>query len=364
MQNLKEMELHELVKLKDELDEEIVIRSRVVKSGVEVAHGYLGKLKEFQAKKRAVILAIDKIYDEINEGIKDGYQFMEDIWKRERDKLSVDDEGNPILEVAQTGIEPIDDYLFLNTNNGIPFGNYMGVVGESNSGKSDIIYMMIRGFINNKHKVHLHSYELGEYALYKTLSSDQHNKLKNVLDSEKNHKMLSVDTSSYELEDLIRVMRIRALDGCRIFILDSLPKVTIDGSKADIEIVSEEIRRATHENSLLTIVIGQKSKYDIENDIYQIYGSIQVQHHFDIMLFIELENKYDREATRRILWLEKNREEKKKGVISDYDINLHSLRYVGKSDGNKSHDIYKKANSDEKLEENNSKLGKWSSKAK
>ena len=346
MNNLQEMELHELVELKNGLDEEIIARTIVVKSGIKVEHGYLGKLKEYQAKKRAVLNAIDEIYNSMNDGIKDGYQFMEDIWKRERDKMSVDDDGNPILEVAQTGVEPIDDYLFANSNNGIPFGNYMGIIGESNSGKSDIMYMMVKGFIANKHKVHLHSYELGEYALYKTLSSDQHNKLKNVLDDEDNHKMLSVDTQSYELDDLIRVMRLRALDGCRIFILDSLPKVTIKGEKADIEIVSEEIRRATHDNSLLTVVVGQKSKYDIENDTYQIYGSIQVQHHFDIMLFIELENRYDREATRRILWLEKNREEKKRGVVSDYDIKLHQLIYVEDSDGNKSHDMHRKAGDD------------------
>jgi len=364
MKNLQELELHELVTYKDNLDEEIVIRTRVVKSGIEVEHGYLGKLKEYQAKKRAVINAIDEIYNGLNEGIKDGYQFMEDVWKRERDKMSIDDDGNPILEVAHTGISPIDDHLFLNSNSGIPFGNYMGVIGESNSGKSDIVYMMIKGFINDKHKVHLHSYELGEYALYKTLSSDQHNKLRNVLDIQTNHKMLSVDTQSYELSDLIRIMRLRALDGCRIFILDSLPKVTINGDKADIEIVSEEIRRATHDNSLLTVVVGQKSKYDIENDIYQIYGSIQVQHHFDIMLFIELENKHDREATRRILWLEKNREEKKMGVISDYDMELHELKYIEASSGIKQHDIYAKAGADTKLKQTNSKFNKWIYKAK
>lgn len=350
MDKLNEMELNELITLKEELEVEILDRTRVIKSGVQVEHGYLGKLKEYQAKKRAVVKAIDNIFDELNDGVKDGYQFIEDVFARERAKASVDDDGNPILEVAQTNIEPIDDHLFANSNNGIPFGNYMAIVGESNSGKSDVVYMMIRGFINNKHKVHLHSYELGEYALYKTLSSDHKNKLRGVADDESNKKMLSVDTYSYELDDLLRVMQIRAMEGCRIFILDSISKVTINGENQKIEEVSEALRRVTHENGLITIVIGQKSKYDIENDVYQIYGSIQAQHHFDIMLFIELENKYDREASRRLLWLEKNREEKKMGVITDYDHENFMIRYVSDSDGVKTHDMRSKAGEHDRAE--------------
>ena len=358
MQNLKDMELHELIKLKEGLEVEIIDRTRVVNSGIEVEHGYIGKIREFQAKKKAVLAQIDKIFDELNEGVKDGYQFAEDIFAREKAKLSLDDDGRPIMDTVSTNIDAFDDHLFKKSNGGIPIGSYFGIVGESNSGKSDIVYMMMRGFLENGEKIHFHSYELGESSIYRTLSSDHKNKLRGIAEQENMKKMLSVDTQGYEIDDLIRIIKIRAMDGVRIFIIDSLTKITINGSLGEVEIISDALLKLTHELNILTVVVGQKSKSDIENDIYQIYGSIQVQHHFDILLFIELENKFDRLATRRMLWLEKNREDKKDGVITDYNEDEFKINYVEDSDGTKSHSMSQKAGAHSKATSWAKKIGK------
>ncbi len=359
MIKLDELELYELVALKQELEEEIKVRTNVIKSGIQVEHGYQGKLREFLAKREAVVKSIDLIFDEIHDGITDGYSFAEDLFEREGAKASVDDDGNPMIEVAKTHIDPFDNHLFKASNHGIPFGSYMGIVGESNSGKSDIVYMMISGFLNSEYKVHLHSYELGHNALWRTLSSTQRNKLRGAVDGESRRKMLSIDTQSYELEDLLRVMNLRILDGCRIFILDSLTQVMINGENNRVEEVSNALRRMAHSDAnLIIVVIGQKSKHDIENDIYLIYGSVQVQHHFDILLFVELQNRYDREASQRILWLEKNREEKKRGVISGYDDDLFSLTFITESDGNKAHNLnYKRKEKRDEKETQNAERG-------
>jgi archaellum biogenesis ATPase FlaH len=353
MKNLKEMELSDLIEFKDVLINDILIMSSVIQSGVKTPKDYIAKFRDLQAQKNAVLKAIDNIFDELNDGVKDGWEFIEDIFARERAKLDIDIDGNPIIETVLTNITAFDEYL-LKESNGIPFGTYMAVIGESNIGKSDVIYMMIRGFLENNEKLHFHSFEVGTSRLYKSLSQDHSNKLRGLIENnDSKKKMFSVDTKSSEWADLERMINVRYLDGCRIFIIDSLTKVTIGRQLGDYETVSDRLLKMAHNLNIILIIIGQRSKYDNDNNNYVIFGSVMVQHHLDTAIFMDFENPKNRGTTERLIWMEKHRDYKKKGMITKYEEINHNLDFVRESDG------VRKSVEDQKIAEQEAKKAKW-----
>jgi archaellum biogenesis ATPase FlaH len=353
MRCLSRMELSELIIFKDELIADIVQMSDVIKSGIKTPKDYISRFRDLQAQKNAVLKAIDNIFDELNDGVKDGWEFIEDIFERERAKLDIDDDGFPIIETVFTNIKPFDEYLFKESK-GIPFGTYMAVIGESNIGKSDIIYMMIRGFLENNEKLHFHSFEVGTSRLYRSLSKEHGNKLKGIVESnDSKKKMFSVDTKSSEWDDLERMINIRYLDGCRIFIIDSLTKVTINKELGNYETISDRLLKLAHNLNVIIIIIGQRSKYDNDNNNYVIFGSVMVQHHLDTAIFIDFENPKNRATSERMIWMEKHRDYRKKGMITSYISDEHSLSFVRESDGNRMSD------KEQQVMKNEIKKGRW-----
>lgn len=292
-------------------------------------HDYRAETRRYQAHLTQIIKAIDLRYDEITQVNRIGYEFFEDIIKREKDKLILDEDGVEIVEKFKTLIPPFDEILL---DGGFNYSSFIAIGGESNSGKTDIAFMMIRGALKQGLKVHLHNYETGNAGLFNSLYIK--NKIKIDFDDGINKELFSVDQLAKELTELKQMINIRADDGCRIFILDSTTKVRINGVMATkpelIDDVFETLRELAHSRGLIIIGIGQKDKESKKTNDNELFGSVMQNHILDYLFFVNYENRENQITSKREIVMIKNRgQDIKKSIITDYDAANHSLVYKG-----------------------------------
>ncbi len=317
--------LKQLVEDKNSLAS-IVSDRLTVEAVVGCDRDYRANTKLIQADMSRILIEINKRFDEKFEVDELGYEYCEDIVERGEASVVRDDEGNIIIDKFKTNIAPLDDNLL---KGGFIYGSLVSLAGSTNSGKSDIAYMLLRSALQQEIKVHLHSYELGYSDLFRNFSYEQKNKLQVNLKDEKYQKLLSIDQRAMELVSLIRMIEERSMDGCRVFVLDSLTKIrTKDGlaNKENVIEVVEALREIAKRKTLLIIIIAQKDKQSKIDNRNELFGSVHQEHTFDYMLFISYEDMEEIETSERVITMTKNREdETKTTIITDYDPNTHSL---------------------------------------
>lgn len=346
--NDKDLSLQDLRIKKDNLAE-VIQRRLDIETYKSCTKEYREETRRYQSALRSVLKEIDNRYDEITQVNKLKYEYYEDIIKRERDKLVLSDDGIEMVEKFPTLVAPFDTELL---GGGFLYSTFTVVAGESNSGKTDIVYMFIRGAIKQGLKIHLHSYETAYAGLYNGLTLK--NKLRTDFDDSINQGIFSVDVYSKELKELVRMINIRATDGCRIFILDSLTKIRVNGQMATeknlIDEVFETLRDLAHTKGLIIIGIGQKDKESKIENRNELYGSVMQNHIIDYLFFINYESREDLMTSRREIVMTKNRgQEMKKSIITDYDKENHTLFFV--KDGN--------SIAGNQIEKNNNKIKNW-----
>ncbi len=325
MEELKNIPLKELTQEKHKLAANIAKRLTVEKTvGCDVE--YRTETRRHQTTMMKLLNEIDDRFDELTKVRELGYEYGEDVIDRGEATAVRDEDGNIIIEKFSTGIEPIDDELL---NGGFIYGSLVSLAGSTNAGKSDIAYMMIRSAVKQKQMIHLHSYELGYADLFRTFGSSQKNKLKVDLRDDEYRKLFSIDQKAMDSKLLIRMIEERAVDGCRIFILDSLTKIkTKEGSatKDNVIEVIESLRLIAKTEGLLIIIIAQKDKQSKIDNRNELFGSIHQEHTLDYMLFVGYEDMENIETSERIISMTKNREdETKKSIITDYDPVSHTI---------------------------------------
>lgn len=325
---INELSLFDLIEHKTTVADIVKERQsveRVIGGGKE----YVADTKLYYVQLHQIIKAIDNKYDEEYNVATIGYEFIENILDRERDKSIIDDDGKIFIEKFKTGIDAFDDHL---TDGGFAYGSVVAISGETNSGKSDVVYMMIRSAIQNGLKVHLHSYELGYLSLFRNFDFSQKNKLNSDFTKNENKNLFSIDMLAKEMSDLKRMILLRKDDGCRIFVLDSLTKITVNNilvlDKSVID-VSEMLRELAHAYGILIILIGQKDKNSKINNSFEMYGSVMQEHIFDYMFFIGYENSGNKVTSEREIVMIKNRDDDTKGaIITEYDPDTKIMKYL------------------------------------
>jgi len=365
MIDITEKSLFELIELKTDIADSISERLNV-ENTVGCNTAYRKETKRYQAHLNQILKGIDIRYDEkyVAES-NGGAQFIEHIFSRERDKLVMDDDGNTIIDTFKTMIPVFDNYLLEDKDfniTGLHYGTLVSIAGETNSGKSDIVYMMIAGAIRQKIKVHLHSYELSYSKLAFNLDSldkVHKNKLRiNIFENPEYQELFSVDTLSSEADDLLRLIRIQAELGTKIFVLDSGTKVKVGGrlvAMDEMDSVLEELKIVAQQNDLIIIVIGQKDKASKIENRNEILGSILQSHTYDYMFFVNFINMYDKKTTQRKIEMTKARgQDVKRSVITDYNAEQNTLEMSDDQKQNRKVGGYiDKLNN--KIEENNKK---------
>ncbi len=331
--DVRDWSLKKLVTEKEIIADEISSRLSVEQT-IGCDSGYRADTRWKQAQLTQVLKEIDARHDELHDVQANGFEYIENILDRETDKAVLGDDGQIMVERFKTGIEPFDEHLI---NGGFAYGSLAAIAGESNSGKSDVVYMMIRSALQQELKIHLHSYELGYSSLFRNFGTTQKNKLSTDFNDPKYHKLLSIDQLAKESSDLKRMIHIRADDGCRVFILDSLTKITVNGrmvlDKEVIDVV-EMLRELAHTRGLIIILVGQKDKQSKINNDFEMYGSVMQMHIFDYMFFIGYEDIDNKITTEREIVMVKNRDgDTKKSIITKYDADTHSIFYLRDSDG-------------------------------
>ena len=319
--NIEDMGLKELVDLKTKLSEMIHDR-QLVEENTVVSREYRADTRLYMAQLSAVLKGIDLRYDEMTMVDSLGYEFGESILLREEAKLILDEEtGKPIVNKLKTKVEVFDDHLL---DGGIEYGSTFMLAGQSNAGKSEVVYMIMRGALEQKIKVHFHSYEIRKASFYRNFSKDVKNKFKLDLHDEEYSKLLSVDYLAMDIKQLEQMIRQRHVDGCEVFVLDSLTKVLVDGKYAtgndESLIVSDTLRKLAHGLGIIIIILGQKDKRSKIENANELFGSIMQEHIFDYILFIGYEDIDNIATDEREIVMTKNRgDETKEAVITAYD---------------------------------------------
>lgn len=324
---VKDLSLQDLRIRKEDLAE-IIQRRLDIEVHKSCTKEYREETRKYQNELRLTLKEIDNRYDEMTQIKKHKFEYYEDIIKRERDKLVLSDEGIEMVEKFPTLVEAFDDHLL---GGGFLYSTFTVVAGESNSGKTDVVYMFIRGAIKQGLKIHLHSYETAYAGLYNGLTLK--NKLRTDFEDSINQGIFSVDVYSKELSELKTMIKSRAIDGCRIFILDSLTKIRIKGQMATeknlIDEVYETLRDLAHTLGLIIIGIGQKDKESKIENRNELYGSVMQNHIIDYLFFINYESRDDLMTSKREIVMTKNRgQEMKKSIITDYDKENHTIYFL------------------------------------
>lgn len=327
MQDVQEWGLRELKNRKNDMT--ISIQQRLnVENAIICEPDYRAETRRQQAHLAQILKAIDLRYDEMTNVNNLGYEFFEDIVARERDKMVLNEDGVEVIEKFKTLVQPFDEHLL---SGGFNYSSFAVIAGESNAGKSDILFMIIRGAIQQNLKIHLHSFEIESAGLFGIYVKD---KLKSDFEGDDRiKKTFSVDTRAKELSDLKLMINMRADDGCRIFILDSTTKVRIKGAMALkpelIDEVYETLRELAHSRNLLIIGVGQKDKESKKTNDNELFGSVMQNHILDYLFFINYENRDNQVTTEREIVMIKNRgQDTKKSIITDYNKDSHSIEYI------------------------------------
>jgi archaellum biogenesis ATPase FlaH len=324
MKNVEDMSLKELKEQKDIVASLISDRLTVEKFlGCDT--DYRQETRAIQSYLTSIIKGIDARYDEITSVSSLGYEFMENINDREKDKLILNDDGEMVIELFKTNVKPFDENLI---NGGFKYSSLIGIGGETNAGKSDIVYMIVDGALSQGLKVHFHNYELSKTDIFVNVHMKK--KIKIDFEDQINHNMLSVDNLASELTDLKRMINIRADDGCRIFVIDSFTKIKINGNlikdNKEVDEAMETLRFLAHSRNLIIIFLGQKDKASKMSNENELIGSVQQGHIVDYLFFVNFEDRENRMTDEREIVMVKNRgQDTKKSIITGYDSATHSI---------------------------------------
>ena len=211
----------------------------------------------------------------------------------------------PVLEIIRTGIKVIDENL-----GGLVKGAFIQLAAASGAGKTTTMVKILSSLALRTNVVHF-DFEMGQIKLYRIL--------KRYLTTVEQRRNYKIDTTHYNLNDLINRIKLGIKMGIEMFVIDSKMKIVTD--EKDIykssTLISSELSRLTREYNVTIVLINQMSEDSIKNGYPSLKGSGDQVYDSDLIFFLSRiqmkqtdengSNMVTFDQTKRKLYCAKNR---------------------------------------------------------
>ncbi|WP_456390643.1 RAD55 family ATPase [Hydrogenimonas sp.] len=196
-----------------------------------------------------------------------------------------------------TGVEALDAP---GTLEGFESGTFVQIAGASGAGKTTLA-MQILANVARYERCYLFSYEMGmRRSAYR---------LEKLLATEAQRKNLKVRLKGNDIEVIEKIVRIRAREGYRFFVIDSKMKIEHEGHAGKEHekwsAVSTRLAILCQELDVILILINQISEESEKTGRFALKGSGDQKYDADVILFVVKDEK----SGGRVIHCTKNRQE-------------------------------------------------------
>ena len=286
---------------------------------------YVAETEKMIKQKRKLNDEVTEYYDDIRYGRVGQYETVTEFLERMNNTLETDDDGVVIDTYYKLGINAIDDEFF--NGKGVFSNSLISIGADSGVGKTTLALNIIASLAIQSVKSQFFSFEMGDRQFFNEISPQAKNKLEKIMDSEYSDN-LTLDFHSRDLQDLANSIQSRFDDGVRAFVIDSYISIYAGADEfRKMKEVVDMLATLKKELGILIIIIGQISKSDSFNDVYDFHGGNILKYESDVAIFIKLVDG-EEDTTKRHIHCEKNRifeENAKKGIITEYNRTTHKI---------------------------------------
>ncbi len=315
------------IKLYNELIQRISQREITART-IDMDNDYLSETDRLIKQKLGLRNDISKHYDNVRFGRVGHYENLNEFIERMENTLETDEDGIVIREYYKLGIQAIDDEFF--DGKGVFSNAFIAIGADSGVGKTTLALNIIGSLAMQGVKSQFFSFEMGDIQFFNEVSPDAKNKLKKIAKSEYAEN-LTLDFHSRDIEDLANAIQSRHDAGVKAFIIDSYLSIYAGADEyRKMKEVVDMLATLKKELGILVILIGQVSKNDSFNDVYEFHGGNLLKYESDVALFIRLVEG-EEDTTKRHIHCEKNRifeEHAQKGIITDYNRETHKIEKI------------------------------------
>jgi len=271
---------------------------------------------------------VSDYYDNKRFGRVGQYETVSEFIERMGNTLDTDENGIVIEEYYKLGINAIDDEFF--NSKGVFSNSLISIGADSGVGKTTLALNIIASLAMQGVKSQFFSFEMGDKQFYNEISPEAKNKLTKIVNSEYADN-LTLDFHSRDIQDLANAIQARFEDGVKAFVIDSYLSIYAgaDEFKKMKEVV-DMLATLKKELGILIIIIGQISKSDSYNEVFDFHGGNILKYESDVAIFIKL-LEGEEDSTKRHIHCEKNRifeENAKKGIVTEYNRTTHKIEKI------------------------------------
>ena len=315
------------IKLYNELIARISQRELTART-IDMDDAYMSETDKLIKQKMSLRNDISKHYDNVRFGRVGHYENLNEFLERMENTLETDDDGIVIREYYKLGIKAIDDEFF--NGKGVFSNSFIAIGADSGVGKTTLALNIIGSLAMQGIKSQFFSFEMGDIQFFNEVSPDAKNKLKKIAKSEYAEN-LTLDFHSRDVEDLANAIQSRNDEGVKAFIIDSYLSIYAGADEyRKMKEVVDMLATLKKELGILIILIGQVSKSDSFNEVYDFHGGNLLKYESDAALFIRL-LEGEEDTTKRHIHCEKNRifeENAQKGIVTDYNRETHKIEKI------------------------------------
>ncbi len=306
---------------------EIDDRMKVIKV-IGADDDYVSETEKLITKKEDMKQDISEYYERQLFGRVGQYETVAEFMNRMEDTLELDEEGHVIEKYYKLGIKAIDEEFFY--GKGVFSNSLISIGADSGVGKTTLALNIISSLAIQGVKSQFFSFEMGDRQFYNEISEKAKNKLSKIINSEFADN-LTLDFHSRDITDLANAIQMRFDEGVRAFVIDSYISIYAgaDEFKKMKEVV-DMLATLKKELGILVIIIGQISKSDSFNEIYEFHGGNILKYESDVAIFIKLLDG-EEDTTKRHIRCEKNRifeDRAKIGMVTEYNRETHTIEKI------------------------------------
>jgi len=276
-------------------------------------------------KKNILGKDIAEYYDRARTGRVGMYEDVTEFLERMDNTMEKDEDGHVLQKYYKLGIQAIDDEFF--NGKGVFSNAFIAIGADSGVGKTTLALNIISSFARQGVKSQFFSFEMGDVQFFNEISPEAKNKLRSIVKTEYAEN-LTLDFHSRDIEDLANSIQTRYRDGVKAFVIDSYLSIYAGHDEfRKMKEVVDMLATLKKELGILIILIGQISKSDSFNEIYDFHGGNILKYESDVAIFIKL-LEGEEDTTKRLMHCEKNRifeENAKKGIITEYNRDTHKI---------------------------------------